>query len=79
MTCPHTISDFRNPGCDMQWVVPRYIPGGHGGGDAGLMQAWLKAVREKEGMEWAPADQPGWNDFYPEEEGREIISIATFG
>ena len=53
--------------------VATTLPGGHGGGDAGLMRAWLKAVREKEGMEWAPADQPGWNDFYPEEEGGEII------
>ena len=38
-----------------------------------MMRAWLKAVREKEGMEWAPADQPGWDDFYPEEEGGEIV------
>jgi hypothetical protein len=36
------------------------------------MRAWLKAVREKDGMEWAPADQPGW-DFYPEEEGGEVV------
>ena len=69
----YTISDFRNPGRGTQRVVPRYVRGGHGGGDAGLMRAWLKAVREKEGMEWAPADQPGWDDFYPEEEGGEIV------
>ena len=37
-----------------------------------MMRAWLKAVREKEVMEWAPADQPGWDDFYPEE-GGEIV------
>jgi hypothetical protein len=37
------------------------------------MRAWLKAVREKEGMEWAPADQPGWDDFYPEDEGGEVV------
>ena len=38
-----------------------------------MMRAWLKAVREKEGVEWAPADQPGWDDFYAEEEGGEIV------
>ena len=68
----YTISDFRNPGRGTQRVVRRYVPGGHGGGDAGLMRPWLKAVREKEGMEWAPADQPGWDDFYAEE-GGEIV------
>ena len=78
----YTISDFCNPGCDMQQVVPRYIPRGHGGGNAGLMRAWLKAVREKEGMEWAPTDQPGWDDFYPEEGGRSNLgrgSMVTLG
>jgi len=69
----YTISDFRNPGRGTQRVVPRYVRGGHGGGDAGLMRAWLKAVREKEGMEWAPIDQPGWDDFHPEEEGGEVV------
>jgi hypothetical protein len=67
-----TISDFRRPN-QPQRVVPRYVPGGHGGGDAGLMRAWLKAIREKEGMGWAPADQPGWDEFYPDEEGGEIV------
>ena len=69
----YTITDFRIPGRGAQRVVPRYVRGGHGGGDAGLMRAWLRAIREKEGMEWAPADQPGWDDFYPEQEGGEIV------
>jgi hypothetical protein len=68
----YTISDFRNPS-RIEQVVPRHVPGGHGGADTGLIRAWLKAVREREGMEWAPADQPGWDDFYPEQEGGEIV------
>jgi len=69
----YTISDFRNPGRGAERVVPRYVPGGHGGGDSGLIRAWLKAVREREGMGWAPADQLGWDDCYPEQEGGEIV------
>ena len=69
----YTISDFRNPGRGAERIVPRFVRGGHGGGDAGLMRAWLKAVREREGMDWAPADQPGWDDFSPEQEGGEIV------
>ena len=73
----YTISDFRNPGRGPERVVPRYVPGGHGGADTGLIRAWLKAVREREGMEWAPADQPGWDEFYPGQEGEEIVPGET--
>jgi len=69
----YMISNFRKPGRGAEQVVPRYVRGGHGGGDAGVIRAWLKAVREKEGMGWAPTDQPGWDDCYPEQEGGEIV------
>ena len=69
----YTISDFRNPGRGPERIVPSYVRGGHGGGDTGLMRAWLKAVREKEGMDWAPTDQPGWDDIYPEEQCGEVV------
>ena len=70
----YTISDFRDPDHAPERVVPRYVGGGHGGADTGMIRAWLKAVREREGMEWAPADQPGWDEFYPEREGGEIVA-----
>jgi hypothetical protein len=69
----YTISDFRNPGHGTQRVVLRYVHRGHGGGDAGLMSAWLKAVIEKEGLEWTPADQPGWGEIYPEGACGEVV------
>ncbi|KAG8807182.1 hypothetical protein FRC17_004607 [Serendipita sp. 399] len=47
----YTVSDFREFGRGPRRVVPpRVHGGGHGGGDWGLMDAWLKAIvqREKE-------------------------------
>ena len=44
-----------------------------------MMRAWLKVVREKEGMEWAPADQPGWYDFYAEEGGEIVLGGREHG
>ena len=69
----YTISDFRTTGRGPERVVPRCVPGGHGGADTALIWAWLKAVMERERMEWAPADQPGWDEFHPRQEGEEVV------
>jgi hypothetical protein len=45
----YTVSDFRDIGKGPRRVVPpRPEGGGHGGGDWGLMEAWLKAIVQKE-------------------------------
>jgi len=45
----YTVSDFRDTGAAVKRVIPPYQKGGgHAGGDWGLTDAWLKAVKEHE-------------------------------
>lgn len=44
----YTVSDFREPGKGARRVIPPSpMGGGHGGGDWGLMDAWIRAINQK--------------------------------
>ncbi|KAG8840198.1 hypothetical protein FRC20_005734 [Serendipita sp. 405] len=54
----YTVSDFRDTGRAPRRVIPpRAQGGGHGGGDWGLMDAWLKALVQREKQLSASEDE----------------------